>query len=73
MLNRDPSDDLEPVVATFPRASSEVQISRFGLSRLVHLHDPDAELKMTLHATAAPFLRQSKADAIVLHLLAAPG
>ncbi|MCD9624509.1 hypothetical protein [Rhabdothermincola salaria] len=71
VLNRDPDGELEPVVASFPRSSTEVQITKFGLSRLVRLHDRDSDVAMTLHGTAAPFLAQSKPDAVVLHLLAA--
>lgn len=71
VLNRDPDDDLEPLVVSFHRDSTEVRITKFGLSRLVELHDPDTGVRMVLHATAAPFLRQSKPDALVLHLLAA--
>ena len=71
VLNRRPADDFEPVVAGFPRASTEVQITKFGLSRLVRLHDRTSDVQMTLHATAAPFRPQSKADAVVLHLLSA--
>ena len=72
VLNRDPGSGLAPVVLELPRSSTEVTIKRFGLSRLVHLHDLDSGAEVTLHASAAPFRAQSKADAVVLHLLAAP-
>jgi hypothetical protein len=47
-----------------------VTITEFGLSRIVELHDRDTEVRILVHATAAPFLRQSKPDALVLRLLA---
>lgn len=56
----------------FDRHTTEVHISRIGLSKIVQLHDTASGAQIKLHATAAPFLSQSKPDNLVLHLLAAP-
>ena len=56
-------------VATFARATTEVTISKFGLSRIIHLHDTATGLKLSLHASVAPFSAQSKPDKLVMHLL----
>lgn len=59
-------------VISFDRSSTDVHISRMGLSRIIHLHDTTSGGEIKLHATAAPYLSQSKPDKLVLHLLAAP-
>ncbi|MBM3465467.1 MAG: hypothetical protein FJX76_25525 [Armatimonadetes bacterium] len=66
-------EDDEPgrEVHRFPRATSEVTITRFGLSRIVRLRDPASGAEINLHGTAAFFLPRSKPDGIVLHLLGA--
>jgi hypothetical protein len=61
-----------PVRWSFERATTEVHVSRLGLSKLLRLRDPAAGDDLTLHAAAAPYLAQSKPDKVVLHLLADP-
>lgn len=71
VLNFD-GDKAEDQVVAFERETTDVHVSKLGLSRIVRLHDRSSDAKIELHATAAPFLAQSKADKVVLHLLATP-
>jgi hypothetical protein len=71
VLNRDTGGRLPDVVASFDRATAQVQISKFGLSRLITLSDPSTGESLTLHGSTGPFSSFSKSDAVVLHLLAA--
>jgi hypothetical protein len=64
-------DEAGKEILTFDRRTSDVHISRMGLSRIIHLHDTASGAEIKLHATAAPYLPQSKPDKVVLHLLAA--
>ncbi len=57
------------VVHRFDRATTDVHISKFGLSRILRLHDTASGEELELHGTAAPYLGQTKADKTVLHLL----
>ena len=57
-------------VARFDRSTVHVTVRKFGLSRIVTLEEPSTGASFNLHATAAPFLKQAKADAVVLSLLA---
>lgn len=56
-------------VARFDRTTLHVTVRKFGLSRIVTLEEPSTGAALNLHATAAPFLAQAKADAVVLALL----
>ncbi len=71
VLNRDTGGRLPDVVASFDRQTAQVQISKFGLSRIVTLTDPASGESLTLHGSTGPFSAFSKGDAVVLHLLAA--
>jgi hypothetical protein len=62
-------DHAGDVVHRFDRATTEVHISKFGLSRILRLHDTASGEELELHGTAAPYLGQTKADKTVLHLL----
>lgn len=57
-------------VRLFDRATTDVHVSRFGLSRVVKLHDTTTGDEFDLHGTAAPYLAQAKADKVVMHLIA---
>lgn len=57
------------VAHRFDRATTDVHISKFGLSRILRLHDTASGEELELHGTAAPYLGQTKADKTVLHLL----
>ena len=56
-------------VGRFDRTTMHVTVKKFGLSRIVTLEEPSTGAELRLHATAAPFLAQAKADAVVLALL----
>jgi hypothetical protein len=58
-------------VRRFDPEHTDVHVSRFGLSRVVKLHDTESGETFALHGTAAPFLAQAKADKVVMHLLSA--
>lgn len=55
-------------VLRFDRTSTSVEVSGFGLSRIVTLREPGGS-EITLHGTAAPFRPQSRPDAEVLKAL----
>jgi hypothetical protein len=59
------------IVRTFDRATTEVQITTFGLSRIVSLEDPATDAKMQLHASVVRGARHSRSDRDLLRLLAA--
>ncbi|MEX0767341.1 MAG: hypothetical protein WD029_02605 [Microthrixaceae bacterium] len=69
VLNRDTNDRLADLVMDFDRASCDVTISKFGLSRFVKLVDNALGSEIELHGSSGPFSSLAKADAIVLHLL----
>ena len=58
-------------LVSFTRASTEVKISKFGLSRHVELHDPASGRSLTLSGSTAPFASESKGDKAVLRELSA--
>jgi hypothetical protein len=70
VLNRDAEGRLPDVVASFDRATAHVQVSKFGLSRIITITSPDGNESITLHGSTGPFSSFAKADAVVLHLLA---
>lgn len=71
VLNRETDGRLTDVVASFDRASCEVSISKFGLSRIIDLTDPATGTHLKLTGTTAPFSMLAKPDKLVLHLLSA--
>jgi len=70
VLNRDAEGKLPDVVARFDRTTAHVQVSKFGLSRIITITGADGVESITLHGSAGPFSSFAKADAVVLHLLA---
>lgn len=57
----------------FDRATTAVQVTRFGLSRHLDLADEGAGTSIGLTGSAAPFSPEAAGDKLVLHLLSAPG
>jgi hypothetical protein len=53
-------------LVSFNRSSTEVKISKFGLSRHLELHDPDSGRSLALSGSTAPFASESKGDKAVL-------
>jgi hypothetical protein len=72
MFNWDGRAAGRPVIA-FDRATTDVRVSRMGLSRIVKLRDRAGGVEISLQATVAPYLAQSKPDKHVLQALAAAG
>lgn len=70
VLNRDTDGRLPDVVASFDRATAQVQVTKFGLSRIISITNPDGGDSITLHGSTGPFSSFAKADAVVMHLLA---
>jgi hypothetical protein len=70
VCNWNADDTAGDEVARFDRSTVHVTVRKFGLSRIVTLDEPSTGASFNLHATAAPFLKQAKADAVVLALLA---
>jgi hypothetical protein len=58
--------ELKEELFSFERASTDVEIKKFGLSRRVHLRDRGSDRKLELIGTTARFARQSKGDKAVL-------
>lgn len=71
VLNRDDSGRLPEQLATFDRASCEVTVSKFGLSRIIELREPSTGEVLSLTGTTMPLSALAKGDQVVLHLLAA--
>lgn len=71
VLNRDTHGRLPSRVATFDRATCDVEISKMGLSRFVAITDATSGDKLTLHGAVNPISAQSKGDKAVFELLAA--
>ena len=53
-------------LVSFNRSSTEVKISKFGLSRHVELRDSACGTSLTLSGSTAPFASESKGDKAVL-------
>ncbi|MBK5287750.1 MAG: hypothetical protein JJE46_04705 [Acidimicrobiia bacterium] len=66
-----PEPTNDRIVHTFGRATTAVKITKFGLSRVVHLEDSSTGEEVELHASVARWTRQSGPDKHVLELLAA--
>jgi hypothetical protein len=58
-------------LVSFDRSSTDVKISKFGLSRHVELHDSASGKSLTLSGSTAPFASESKGDRAVLKELSA--
>jgi len=54
----------------FDRSSTEVTITKFGLSRRLELHESTGGLSLSLTGSTAPFAAESKSDKKVLKALA---
>ncbi len=59
----------EPELSRFDRSTVEVTVQKFGLSRILHLLDPDTGAAIELHGSVSPLSAQSKPDKLVFHLL----
>ena len=57
------------VLRRFDRTTTDVHVSKMGLSRILTLHDTATNEAFALHGSVAPFSAQSKPDKVVLHLL----
>lgn len=57
---------------SFDRSTTDVKITKFGLSRHVVLHDSATGQSVALSGSTAPFASESKGDKAVLRLLEAP-
>jgi hypothetical protein len=64
-------DEAGGEVRRFERATTDVHVSKVGLSRVLTLHDTTTNEAFALHGSVAPFSAQSKPDKVVLHLLSA--
>jgi hypothetical protein len=56
----------------FDRATTAVQVTKFGLSRHLNLADDAADQRLGLTGSAAFFSPEAAGDKLVLHLLAEP-
>lgn len=57
---------------SFDRSSTDVKVTKFGLSRHVELGDPTTGQSLSLSGSTAPFASESKGDKAVLKALTAP-
>jgi hypothetical protein len=57
------------VLRRFDRSSTEVTITKFGLSRHVEIRDPATDQSLALTGSTAPFSSASKGDKAVLKVL----
>lgn len=57
---------------SFRRTSTEVKVTKFGLSRHVELHDSASGQSVVLTGSTAPFSAEAKGDKAVLKELALP-
>jgi hypothetical protein len=56
-------------VRRFERETTQVQVTKLGLSRIVHLHDTASGEQIGLHASTLPVSAGGKSSKVVLHLL----
>ena len=54
---------------SFDRSTTDVKVTKFGLSRHVVLHDSATGQSLALSGSTAPFMSESKGDKAVLRLL----
>jgi hypothetical protein len=71
VLNRDTDGRLADHVAAFDRATCDVHVTKFGLSRNVTLTDPASGARLELIGGVSPLAVTSKGDKAVLGLIAA--
>ncbi len=71
ILNRDTDGRLPEHVARFDRATCQVKITKFGLSRNVTLTDPGSGAVLELIGGVSPLAMTARGDKAVLSLLAA--
>ncbi|SDZ25950.1 hypothetical protein [Herbiconiux ginsengi] len=69
VLNRDTGGRLRAEVASFPRATTEVRVEKFGLSRQLTLTEPATGDSIQLHGSVSWIVAQSTGDRLVLDLL----
>ena len=70
VLNRGLDEHLPVELARFDRTTCHVTIKKFGLSRTVHLEDPDTGEGLALTGAAHGPSPLARGDKLVLHLLA---
>lgn len=70
VLNREGAAPARIQVARFDRGTTQVSVTKMGLSRLVELADRNTGERMRLHGSVAPFSAQSRPDRAVLQMLA---
>jgi hypothetical protein len=73
VLNRDTGGRLRTEVASFPRATAQVAVESFGLSRHLTLTDPSTGATLHLHGSVSWLAAQSAGDKLVLALLTTHG
>jgi hypothetical protein len=56
-------------LVSFPRASTDVRVGRYGLSRRVSLHEVQSDTSVDLTGTTAFFASEAKGDRAVLRTL----
>lgn len=71
VLNRDTGGRLPDRVACLDRDDCDVEVKKFGLSRIISLTDRSSGATLQLHGAASPLSAQSKGDKAVLELIAA--
>jgi hypothetical protein len=71
VLNRDTDGRLADHVASFERATCEVSVEKFGLSRHITLTDPASGASLKLVGGVSPIAVTAKGDKAVLSLIAA--
>ena len=69
VIRRGHEPEPERIVGTFPRATTEVEIARFGLSRMIKLEDPTSGVHIELHASVSPAAPRGGPDQHVLEEL----
>ncbi|MGP8007059.1 MAG: hypothetical protein ACLP2J_08510 [Acidimicrobiales bacterium] len=60
------------VLLSFNRSSTDVAVTKFGLSRHVMLRDSATGRSLALSGSTAPYVSESKGDKAVLRLLSEP-
>lgn len=70
VINWGDADDPTRIVASFDRETTTADVRKFGLSRIVALHDVATDTEMRLHASVARWTSQSGPDQDVLAELA---
>lgn len=66
VINWGDASDTTRIVKTFDRSTTTADVRKFGLSRIVTLHDTATDTEMRLHASVARWTSQSGPDKDVL-------